>query len=304
MITSTRAAIVTIVIVIPLSGYALWVSDQNRATGLTLEQHKVLVTFYPLYKFTKAVGGDKIDVSVIIPSGVEPHDWEPTVQDVQRLKNADLVIINGAGLEPWISKFVSVNPNMVVVDSSKNIQLLEKNTQAANLGEKDPHIWLDPLLAKTQVQNIADGLKRQDPDNAIYYQQNADAYKAKLDLLDKNIRTELSKCNKKDFLAFHDAFSYFSKEYGLHQNTIIGGLNPESEPTATTLEQITLKAKELGLNVVFTEEAVNPQISEVIATEIHGKVLVLSPLEVTNINEDYIKKIESDLLNLKEALCQ
>ena len=304
MITSTRAAIVTIVIVIPLSGYALWVSDQNRATGLTLEQHKVLVTFYPLYKFTKAVGGDKIDVSVIIPSGVEPHDWEPTVQDVQRLKNADLVIINGAGLEPWISKFVSVNPNMVVVDSSKNIQLLEKNTQAANLGEKDPHIWLDPLLAKTQVQNIADGLKRQDPDNAIYYQQNADAYKAKLDLLDKNIRTELSKCNKKDFLAFHDAFSYFSKEYGLHQNTIIGGLNSESEPTATTLEQITLKAKELGLNVVFTEEAVNPQISEVIATEIHGKVLVLSPLEVTNINEDYIKKIESDLLNLKEALCQ
>ena len=295
----TRAAIFAIVFFIPLSGYALWASDQNKQTvQQVLDRHKILVTFYPIYKFTKAVGGDKIDVSIIIPSGVEPHDWEPTIQDIENLKNAKMVVINGAGLEPWITKLVSANPDIIVVDSSKNIPLLEKSESMT-----DPHIWLDPVLVKIQVQNIADGLIKIDPENTDYYQQNANQYKTKLDLSDNKIRTDLANCNKKDFLAFHDSFSYFSKEYGLNQNTIVGGLNPENEPTATKIEEITQKAQNLGIKVVFSEEAVNPQISKVISDEIHGKVLVLSPLEVTNINDDYVEKMQNNLANLKEALC-
>jgi len=297
----TKVAMFSILIVVPLSGYALWASEQNTETVPPLSvRHKILVTFYPIYKFTKAVGGEKVDVSVIIPSGVEPHDWEPTVQDIEVLKNARLVIINGAGLESWISKLVSTNPSIIVINSSKNIPLLQKNEGKSMT---DPHIWLDPVLVKIQIQNIADGLKTIDPENQNYYQHNADQYKAKLDLLDSQIRRELASCNKKDFLAFHDAFSYFSKEYGLNQNTIVGGLNPENEPTATKLEEMIHKAHDLGINVVFTEESVNPQISQVIANEIHGKVLVLSPLEVTNINEDYIEKMQNNLSSLKEALC-
>lgn len=300
MIVGIKAAVLAIVTIIPLSGYALWVSEQSNDVSQQIsEQHKILVTFYPIYKFTKAVGGDKVDVSIIIPSGVEPHDWEPTVQDIENLKKANMIIINGAGLEPWISKIVSENSNMIIVDSSKNIQLMKNEGN----GLTDPHIWLDPILAKIQVQNIADGLIKIDPKNADYYQQNANQYKAQLDLLDSKIRTDLTACNKKDFLAFHDAFSYFSKEYGLNQNTIVGGLNPEAEPTVKTLEEMTQKAENLGINVVFTEEAVNPQISKVIADEIHGRVLVLSPLEVTNINDDYVEKMKNNLSNLKEALC-
>ena len=294
-----KAAILAIITIIPLSGYALWISEQNNNSSQQVsDQHKILVTFYPIYQFTKAVGGDKVDVSVIIPSGVEPHDWEPTIQDIENLKKANMIIVNGAGLEPWIPKLVSENPNMAIVDSSKNIQLLKHDNNMT-----DPHIWLDPILVKIQVQNIADGLIKIDPKNADYYQHNANQYKEKLDSLDNEIKTDLANCNKKDFLSFHDAFSYFSKEYGLNQNTIVGGLNPEAEPTAQTLEEITQKAKTLGINVVFTEEAVNPQISKVIADEIHGKVLVLSPLEVTNINDGYIKKMQNNLSNLKEALC-
>jgi len=297
----TKAAILSIVIVIPLAGYGLWASEQNGEPSQQVsEKHKILVTFYPIYKFAKAVGGEKVDVSVIIPSGVEPHDWEPTVQDIERLQQSNMIIINGAGLESWIPKLVSANPDIIVVDSSKNIQLLQKNEGTSMT---DPHIWLDPVLAKVQVQNIADSMIKADPENANYYQQNANQYKTKLDQLDKQIRTELASCNKKDFLAFHDAFSYFSKEYGLNQNTVVGGLNPESEPTAKALEDITQKAQNLGINVVFTEEAVNPQVAKVIADEIHGKVLVLSPLEVTNINDDYIEKMQNNLSNLKEALC-
>ena len=267
LIIGTKATILSIVIIIPLSGYGLWASEQNvESSQHVSEKHKILVTFYPIYKFAKAVGGEKVDVSVIIPSGVEPHDWEPTVQDIELLKQSNMIIINGAGLESWIPKLVSANPDIIVVDSSKNIPLLQKNEGTSMT---DPHIWLDPVLVKIQVQNIADSMIKADPKNANYYQQNANQYKAKLDLLDKQIRTELASCNKKDFLAFHDAFSYFSKEYGLNQNTIVGGLNPESEPTAKALEDITQKAQNLGINVVFTEEAVNPLVSKVIADEIH-----------------------------------
>ena len=304
MNSDKKAAILAISIVIPLTAFSLWLSEQNKAESLSVQGHKILVTFYPLYQFTKAIGKEKIDVSIIIPPGIEPHDWEPTIQDIQKMKDADMIVINGAGLESWITKVTSINPNVMIIDTSNGVPILEKDLNGFDkIAKKDPHIWLDPLLAKKQVQNIADGLIKLDPQNANYYQQNANDYKAKLDSLDSRIRTDLSVCDKKDFLAFHDAFSYFSKEYGLHQHTIVGGLNPETEPTAPTLQQIAENAQTLGLNVIFTEEAANPRVSQVIADEIHGKVMVLSPLEVTDKNVDYIVKMEQNLSNLKEALC-
>ncbi|TLX66409.1 MAG: zinc ABC transporter substrate-binding protein [Thaumarchaeota archaeon] len=304
MNSDKKAAILAISVVIPLTAFSLWLSEQNKAESLSGQGHKILVTFYPIYQFTKAIGKEKIDVSIIIPPGIEPHDWEPTIQDIQKMKDADMIVINGAGLESWITKVTSINPNVMIVDTSSDIPLLEKDSNGLDkIAKKDPHIWLDPVLAKKQVQNIADGLIKLDPQNANYYQQNANDYKAKLDILDNEIKTDLSTCDKKDFLSFHDAFSYFSKEYGLHQHTIVGGLDPETEPTAPALQQITKDAQSLGLNVIFTEEAANPRVSQVIADEIHGKVLVLSPLEVTDKNIDYISKMGQNLSNLKEALC-
>jgi len=304
MNSDRRAAILAISIVIPLSVFVLWSSENNHVTGFAEKrQLKVLASFYPLYEFTKIIGGERIEVSVIVPSGIEPHDWEPTIQDLQKMQNADIIVINGVGLEPWIIKLVSVNPDILIVDTSNGIPLLKKNKHMFNNKiQNDPHIWLDPVLAKKQIQNIVDGLIRIDPQNTDYYQENANAYNTKLILLDKKIRNELSICVKKDFLAFHDAFSYFANEYGLNQNTVIG-VNPNEEPTAVTLQQIVQKAQNLDLHVIFTEEAVNPRISEVIADEIGAKVLTLSPMEIYEKNSDYIKRMEQNLSNLKEELC-
>ena len=304
MNSDRRAAILAISIVIPLSVFVLWSSENNHVTGFAEKrQLKVLASFYPLYEFTKIIGGERIDVSVIVPSGIEPHDWEPTIQDLQKMQNADIIVINGIDLEPWITKLVSVNPDILIVDTSNGISLLEKDKHMFNNKiQNDPHIWLDPVLAKKQIQNIVDGLIRIDPQNTDYYQENANAYNSKLILLDNKIRNELSICVKKDFLAFHDAFSYFANEYGLNQNTVIG-VNPNEEPTAVTLQQIVQKAQNLDLHVIFTEEAVNPRISEVIADEIGAKVLTLSPIEIYEKNSDYIKRMEQNLSNLKEELC-
>ena len=304
MNNDTRAAILAISVIIPLSAFALWSSEHNNVTGFA-EKHqlKVLASFYPLYEFTKIIGGERIDVSIIIPPGIEPHDWEPTIQDLQKMQNADMIVINGAGLEPWIAKLVSINPDILIVDTSSGISLLKKGKHVFdNKIQNDPHVWLDPVLAKKQIQNIANGLAKIDPQNTNYHQENANAYNTKLSLLDNKIRNELSVCVKKDFLAFHDAFSYFANEYDLNQNTIIG-VDPSEEPTATTLQQIIQKAQNLDLHIIFTEEAVNPRVSEVIADEIGAKVLILSPIEIYEKNSDYIKRMEQNLLNLKEELC-
>lgn len=282
----------------------LWFSEDNNVTGFAEKrQLKVLASFYPLYEFTKIIGGEKIDISTIIPPGIEPHDWEPTIQDIQKMQNSDMIVINGAGLEPWITKLVSVNPDLLIVDTSNGISLLEKNKLVFNNQiQDDPHIWLDPVIAKKQIQSIANGLIKIDPQNSDYYQENANVYNTKLNLLDNKIRNELSICIKKDFLAFHDAFSYFAKEYGLNQHTIVG-VNPNEEPTAVILQQIIQKSKNLNLHIIFTEEAVNPRVSEVIANEIGAQVLILSPIEIYEKNSDYIQRMEQNLSNLKEELC-
>ena len=249
MNSDTRAAILAISIVIPLSALALWSSDNNRSTTVVeTRQMKVLVSFNPLYEFTKEIGKERVNISIIIPNGIEPHDWEPTIQDIQKMKDADMVVINGGGFERWIEKLTSINSKILIVDTSAGIPLLNKDQNGfGNTVRKDPHFWLDPVLAKKQVLNIAKGLMKIDPENTNYYQENANIYNAKLDLLDKKIRTELSTCNKKDFLAFHDAFSYFANEYGLNQHTIIVNIDENAEPTAATLEQVVQKAHALGL---------------------------------------------------------
>ena len=162
-----------------------------------------------------------------------------------------------------------------------------------NHGALDPHIWLNPVFAQLQVKNIANALSNSDPTNKNYYQSNAAIYNQELDLLDSKIRTELSGC-KTDFITFHDAFSYFSEEYGLTQHTIISSIDSHGEVTPKTLENIISLARELNIKVIFAEESTSTKTSQVIADEIGGKVLVLSPLEIVS-DETYVEKMTQNL---------
>ena len=130
---------------------------------------------------------------------------------------------------------------------------------------------------------------------------NAVKYSEKLYSLDSKIRTDLTDC-KRDFIAFHDAFSYFADEYDLNQHTIVTTTNSHGEVTAKTLENVISTARELNIKIIFSEETVNTKTSQIIANEIGGKVLVLSPLEIVS-EDNYISKMTQNLENLKEALC-
>ena len=168
----------------------------------------------------------------------------------------------------------------------------------------DPHIWLNPNLVKIQVKNIAERLSKIDPENSKSYNENASQYIEKLELLDLQIREELSSCSKKDFITYHNAFSYFSNEYGLTQHTITKGVHDHSQPTAKSIEGIIDLAKKLDIKVIFTEDTSDIRISKVIADEIGADVLTLSPIATQDKeNKNYFERMQENTSSLKEALC-
>ena len=292
MNAQTKMAIIAIVIVIPLTSVVVYGTNTNQQfTDNDNSKLQAISSFNPLHEFSQIVGGEKIDVTLLVPVGVEPHDWEPTIKDVQQMHKSDFIIINGIGFENWVDNLIENNYQGTIVDTSK--QILIKET--------DPHIWLNPVFAINQVGNIALAFSNSDPENGEYYMTNAAKYSEKLHSLDSKIRTDLTDC-KRDFIAFHDAFSYFSDEYDLNQHTIVATTNSHGEVTAKTLENIILTARELKINIIFSEETVNTKTSQIIANEIGGKVLVLSPLEIVS-EDNYILKMTQNLENLKEALC-
>ena len=293
-----KFAILAIIIVIPLSSIVVYGTDSNQQfQKIESDKLQIISSFYPLHEFSQIVGQEKVDAILLVPIGVEPHDWEPTVKDVQQMQKSDLIIINGLGFENWVDSLHENNYQGKIIDTSDKILVKKLDDNS-----KDPHIWLNPVTVKTQVQNIANAFSDSDPENQQYYQSNAAKYIEQLDLLDVKIRNELSQCNN-DFIAFHDAFSYFADEYDLNQHTIISPNNSHGEATARTLENVISTANTLNIKVIFSEETVDVRTSQIIANEIGGRVLVLSPIEIAS-DGTYISKMTENLENLKEALCQ
>ena len=170
----------------------------------------------------------------------------------------------------------------------------------------DPHIWLDPILAKTQVMTIADHLKESDPEHAEIYHDNAISYASQLDQLDQEIRTGISSCGKDTFVPFHNAFSYFAERYDLKTLAVIQEFSPETPVTAKDIEELIHFAEDEDIKYFFTEENRNPKLAERLATELGGDILLFSPLESLSENDDpnvtYFEKMRQNLGNLQIAL--
>jgi len=282
----------------------------NNTNGETIDDpknisnssHKLMVisSILSIDEFVKKVGGDKIESSLIIPAGIEPHDFDPTINQIQTISTANVLVYNGLGIENWLTKIDQ--PHKIDASNGLNASYSDRHNMTP-----DPHVWLDPVLAKKQVENIRDGLILIDPNNKDTYKSNARSFLAQLDELDKTIRDQLESCKKKDFISFHNSFSYFAKRYGLTQHSISES-GPEAEVTPGRLAEIINVAKNLGLNVIYSEELMDPRYALIIAQEIpNGKVLVLSPIEGLTKNEQivgtgYIDKMHENIKNLSMGL--
>lgn len=272
------------------------------APGSADDKLSVVASFYPMYDFAGKIGGDKIEVSVLVPAGSEPHDWEPSTSDIIALEKADVFIYNGAGMEGWAEDILSSlsNKSLTVVEASKGISPMLKDSKP------DPHVWLDPKLAKSELANIKDALAAADPDNASYYEENYNKYAAEFDALDGELRESLSACPKKDIVVAHQAYGYLCAAYGLNQ-IAIEGILAESEPDPARMAEIVDIVRDKGINVIFFEELISPKVAQSIADETGAQVAVLNPLGGLSDEEkaaggDYISVMKKNLEELKKAL--
>ncbi|GFP32757.1 zinc transport system substrate-binding protein [Candidatus Hakubella thermalkaliphila] len=228
--------------------------EERLATGgATIEKKVVYTTFFPLYDFTKKIGGEKIEVVNMVPAGVEPHDWEPSPQLIGSLSEAEMLISNGLGMETWLDKVSSsISASVVVVNASTGIEPLkgakdhgygkEKQDDYAAEEEKydempDPHVWLDPLLALQQARNIATALSSLDPANATYYFNNLAVFQEQAEALDQAFQDGLSGLARREIIVTHLAFAYLAKRYNLEQVSI-SGLSPYIEPSPAQMKDI------------------------------------------------------------------
>lgn len=282
------------------------VSDTNGNQTQT-EKLSVYASFYPMYDFASKIGGDKANVVNMIPSGTEPHDWEPTVADIAGLEETDIFVYNGAGIEHWAEDVLDSlqNKDLIAVEASKNISLMEDHHE--DEGEEfDPHVWLSPLNAKKEMENIKNAFAQADPDNKDYYEANYTKYAAEFDALDEEYKDTLNAVPNKDVIVAHQAFGYLCSAYELNQ-VPIEGLAPNSEPDPARVSEIIDFAKEHKVKVIFFEELVSPKVSETIADAINAKTDVLNPIEGLSdeqlkAGDDYFSAMRQNLQSLKAAL--
>lgn len=297
----SKRFIVALVIVV-IAALVCAIAQRDSIGGTSDERLEVVASFYPVYFFASQIAGERAEVRNITPAGAEPHDFAPTAQDIVRIERADLIVLNGGGVEGWAESVIQqVDPSKVVVVSDGLMTLEEDESRVA-----DPHVWLSPVLVKRVAEKIAAGYIQIDPAQTSFYERNLAEVKTKLDALDAEYRTRLASCAKKDFITSHAAFGYLAKEYGLRQIPI-AGLSPEEEPSAQELARIADFAKENDVRVIFFESLVSPRLAETIASEIGAETLVLDPIEGLGdddvaAGEDYFTKMRSNLKNLRIAL--
>lgn len=288
-------------------------SDSNQDGEASQgEKLSVCTSFYPMYDFASKIGGDKVSITNMVPAGVEPHDWEPTAADIAGLEKASVFIYNGAGMEHWVEDVLKSlkNENLIVVEASNGVTLIEGHHDHDDTdtrgGESDPHVWLDPMNAKKQMENIKDAFCQGDPENKDYYQDNLIKYSAELDKLDKEFRDALTQVSKRDIVVSHKAFGYLCAAYDLNQIGI-GGLNSDFEPDSARMAQIIDFVKEHDVKVIFFAELTSPKVADTIANDAGAETAVLSAIEGLSDEQqlngdDYFCVMRQNLEAIKSAL--
>ncbi|MDQ0859925.1 metal ABC transporter substrate-binding protein [Bacillus sp. V2I10] len=312
-------------------------SGQNEEATKSEEKLHVVTTFYPMYEFTKNITKDKAQVDLLIPSNIEPHDWEPTPKDMAAIQKADLLVYNSPFMETWISSIQESldEEQPLFVEASEGINLMkgtehdhhdedghhhdeesEHDDQEADHHDEDenheedseqmdPHVWLSPVLAQKEVQTITESIVKQDPKNKEFYERNSKEYIQQLKELNELFRTTLQNASSKEMITQHAAFGYLAKEYGLTQ-VPIAGLSPSEEPSPSKLAELKEFAKEHQINVIYFEETTSPKVAQTLAGELGAETEVLNTLEGLSKEDQekglsYIEVMKNNLKSLEKS---
>ena len=276
---------------------------QSPSPNVVSREGNVLVvtSITPLGDFVRHVGGDRVQVEVLVPPGTSPHTFEPTPEQVKLLARADLLVLNGVGLEFWADKMIKSagNPDLRVVVTAEGLDILQTADEEGKVGG-NPHVWLDPINAALQVARIRDALVQVDPAGKDVYLKNGAGYIEDLKALDRDIMLRVAQFREKRFVAFHWAWVYFARRYGLEQVAVIERM-PGSEPSPGDIAQVVEAIRGIGAKAIFAEPQLSPRVAEAIAAETGAQVLFLNPLGEPP-DYDYIRTMQHNVEQLEKAL--
>ena len=324
-----------------LSGCGRAESGEEPGDGEGGRKLKVAATLFPYYDFVRQVAGDQVELSLVIPAGMDSHSFEPTPKDIRIMQEADVIIANGGAMEHWVDQVVdsfdredqTVVIMMDHVDAVEeeivegmehsdeghgHVHVHEDGEEDGHLEEDesqyeieyDEHIWTSPVNAMRMVDVIAETLTERDPDHGAMYQAGAAAYLEELERLDKEFR-EVRDSAVHDMIVMGDKFPlrYFADTYGLRYRAAFSGCSSDTEPSARTIAYLIDKVKEEGLPVVYYLELSSHRVAEIIGEET-GAVppLFHSCHNVTRRQFEegvtYLELMEQNVKNLREGLCK
>lgn len=283
----------------------------NTANQTPQTKLRVIAVESFLADIAQNVAGERTQIQALMPLGLDPHSFEPTPQDVKKIADSNVLIINGAGLERFLDKLLeNSGGTRVVLEASKGLQMRQvKPGEIVEEHEGDPHFWLDPVQTIRYVENIRDGLMQADPEGAAIYKSNADAYIQKLNALDATIKQQVSAIPeaKRKFVTDHDTFGYFADRYGFEiVGMIVPSFSTADSTTAQQLAELIDTVKATGTRAIFLEASTNPQVAEQIARETGARVI--TGLYTHSLSESngpaptYIQMLEYDAQKIVDAL--
>lgn len=304
----------------------------NKKDG---DKIQIVATLFPQYDFAKQIGGDKVNVTLLLPPGTESHTYEPTPNDMVEINESDLFIFTGSEMEPWAENLISgMKKDITVLDLSKTVKLI--NTEAFEEEHEalehehyhdedeaeehehhhedghhhtyDPHIWLNPQYAIKMARSIEDELIRIDPENADYYKTNAENYIKQIEDLDKEFE-ETVEHSKSKKLAFGGAFAYayFVERYGLDFISAYETCGESAEPSTSQIKEVIDYIKKNKIPVVFYKEYSTGNVAKTISEATGAKMLVFNTVHNLSKEEiesgaSYVSIMKQNLENLKQAL--
>ncbi len=318
---------------IPFAAVSLWGCSRNDRPSNTGESKlKVVTTLFPYYDFTRQVAGDKVELTMVVPAGMDSHSFEPTPADVQVIRDADVLICNGGALEHWLSQVLSAvdSDSMTVLTGMDQVNAVQEELVEGMEEEKhqhqedddghddddghgdhieyDEHIWTSPVNAMILVESIRDTLSEKDPENRSYYEERAKSYLEKLKKLDDEFR-KVAENKKRDMIVVGDKFPfrYLADEYGLSYRAAFSGCSTDTEPSARTIAYLIDKMRLEQIPVVYYLELSSHRVSEIIAEETGAEPLLLHSCHNVSRREfdsgvTYLDLMEQNVINLKRGL--
>lgn len=290
----------TVIAVMVLGLIALIASGCGKQSERSSGKMLVAASIAPMADFAKHVGGEFVQVELLVPPGSNPHTYQIEPAQMESLSKASVLVLNGAGFEFWAQNAIDAagNPHLIVVRTADGLRILD-HTEADG-AQGNPHVWVDPIDAVHQVEKIRDAFIKADPKRAATYKANADKYTKQLRDLDAYIRSQVAQFKSKSFVSFHPTWVYFARRYGLTEAATIEE-SPGKEPSPEVIRHAIDVAKRLHAKAVFTEPQMSPKAAQVVAEEVGAKVLLLDAFGKPP-DYDYIKTMQSNVQTMAEAL--